>query len=187
MHLDSLDVWGIWDVETLETAHSLCCSKCQNKEICLSIKLIYRPRCEQFKVGTLFLLCHMFSLLWAGHTLVLERICSVCPLLHQPAISGLLVMGATGHCLIWWTYIKNKENFSAHISGTKMFKSVSNSTVEVHYSPHQTTKYFRDVRVISSRFWDCDTQFSIAEGAQSSNAAPQDPNHQCQTHWAWVL
>lgn len=55
------------------------------------------------------------------------------------------------------------------------------------YSPGQTTKYLGDVGVVSPRFGDGDAQFRVAEGAQSGDAAPQDPNHQGQTHWAGVL
>lgn len=53
---------------------------------------------------------------------------------------------------------------------------------ETRYSPHQTAKYLRDIGVVSSGFGDGDAQFSVAEGAQGSDAAPENPNHQRQTH-----
>lgn len=72
------------------------------------------------------------------------------------------------------THQKQRKS-SFQLTFLELCSGQSNRTLDVHYSPHQTTKYFRDVRVISSRFWDCDTQFCTAEGTQSSPPGPKPP------------
>lgn len=61
------------------------------------------------------------------------------------------------------------------------------NSAEALHSPHQASKYLRDVGVVASRFGDGDAQLSITQGAQGSNAASKNPNHQGQTHRARVL
>lgn len=58
-------------------------------------------------------------------------------------------------------------------SVTTMDINTYKNTAEALYSPHQTTEYLRDIGVVPSRFGDGDAQFSIAEGAQGSDAASQ--------------
>lgn len=53
--------------------------------------------------------------------------------------------------------------------------------------PHQSSKDFCHIWIISPRLWDCDTQFCITQGPKGTDPPSTDPDDEWQSHWACML
>lgn len=60
-------------------------------------------------------------------------------------------------------------------------------TIDASHLPYQPTKYLSHIWIVSSRFWDRDTQLGVAQRPEGTDPSSANPDDERQSHRTCML